>query len=126
MRRQRCAISASLGALVLCRGEVLRSRARAGDHALVNEAWPEGWDIDRVRSMGLPTAQMMEPGTPVVVEVRGGHQPMAPRLAISCDGDYHLVLDNDDGLWYMGHDVGGTVVCWASYGADLKAAIEAL
>lgn len=105
--------------------------AEAVDHCreaairAMNEGLPSGWDIDRVRSMGLPEARLLDSGTPVMVEVNGGHQPLTPRVAIYCDGDYYLVLD-DDGLWYVGHEVEGTVVCWASYGSDLEVAIQAL
>ena len=84
----------------------------------------QGWDLDRVRSL-VPDARLVQPGMPVLVEVPGGNQPLSPRVTIQCDSDRYLVLD-DDGLWYMGHKVDGAVVCWASYGDDLEAAIAAL
>lgn len=55
-----------------------------------------------------------------------GTSPVSPRCVIRFV-DLYLVLDSDDGFWYMGAATdSGAIHCWAGYGEDLEDAIRAL
>ena len=92
---------------------------------------PEGWDLDRVRAMGLADARLLPLDTLVLLErrdaARSDYDTLSPTAVLACGYDLCLVRNADDGLWYMGSPDGdGTIVCWGSYGDDLAEAIRGL
>jgi hypothetical protein len=88
---------------------------------------PDGWTIERVRSVSRDSeAAVLSPDRHVVVEDHGGagHTPIRPEIVLSF---HELCLVRADDEWYMGQlDADGSVVCWASYGCALEEALRAL
>jgi hypothetical protein len=94
-------------------------------HALVPEL-PDGWTLDRVREVAQGDAELLSLDTVVLLDDRSDYVALAPSAIISFTG-LCLVLNGDDGLWYMGQlDDDGTIVCWSAYSADLEEAILSL
>jgi hypothetical protein len=91
---------------------------------------PGGWDLDRVRAMGVREARLLPLDTYVVLDAREGTRSdyvvLTPSAILDCGG-LCLVCDDDDGIWYMGsRAAGGEILCWGPYGDDLGGAIKAL
>jgi hypothetical protein len=91
---------------------------------------PGGWDLDRVRAMGVLEARLLPLDTYVVLDTRAGTRSdyieLAPSAILDCGG-LRLVCNQDDGIWYMGSPAAdGEILCWGPYGDDLGDAIRAL
>ena len=87
---------------------------------------PDGWTIDRVREVVQGEAELLANDTVVMLDDRTDYVALIPLAVISFVG-LCLVLDANDGYWYMGQlDEDGTIVCWSAYGKDLEEAIKAL
>jgi hypothetical protein len=91
---------------------------------------PDGWDLDRVRAMGVTDAGLLPLDTYVVLDKRDGtgsdYEELTPTAILDCGG-LCLVRNHGDGLWYMGsRSASGEILCWAAYGNDLGDAIKAL
>ncbi len=75
---------------------------------------------------GDPSAAVLPVDRLVVVEVagQGAYEPLRPEVILAF---HELCLVQHDGEWFMGQlDDAGSVICWASYGADLAEAICSL
>lgn len=104
-----------------CRVIVLASAYLSEHYALV-PGLPDGWTVDRVREVAQGDAELLALDTVVLLDDRMGYVALVPSTIISFTG-LCLVLNADDGLWYMGQlDDGGTIVCWSAYGDDLEEA----
>ncbi|MFE9637065.1 hypothetical protein [Streptomyces sp. NPDC006463] len=88
---------------------------------------PAGWTIGRVRAhSGDPSAISLSIDRLVVLEVagQGDYELLRPDVILAF---HDLCLVREDGEWFMGQlDGDGSVICWASYGSDLAAAIRGL
>ncbi|MFB6535818.1 hypothetical protein ACFCY8_26725 [Streptomyces noursei] len=88
---------------------------------------PDGWTIERVRSVsGDAEAVLLSLERLVVVEQYGlaDYDVLQPDVILSFH-DLCLAYADDD--WFMGQlDADGSVICWASYGPDLAEAIRGL
>ncbi len=90
------------------------------------EKLPAGWTVERIRAMGVSDVCLVEQDIGVLEHGVDDLLELEPEVIINCGGLY-LVLDRGDGEWHMGQmDGDETIVCWASYGADLERAIRAL
>ncbi|BAU87696.1 hypothetical protein SLA_6830 [Streptomyces laurentii] len=94
----------------------------------MNAGLPDGWTIERLRSVsGDPEAAVLSPDRRVVVEDHGGvggHTPLRPEIVLSF---HELCLVRADDEWYMGQlGADGSIVCWASYGCALEEALRGL
>ncbi|WP_369148998.1 hypothetical protein [Streptomyces sp. R44] len=93
----------------------------------MNSGLSAGWTIERVRALsGDPSAAPLSFDRLVVVETarQGDYEPLRPDVILAF---HELCLVRDDGEWFMGQlDDDGSVICWASYGSDLAAAIRSL
>ncbi|MFE4588330.1 hypothetical protein [Streptomyces laurentii] len=93
----------------------------------MNNGLPDGWTIERVRSVsGDSEAAVLSPDRRVVVEDHGGagHTALQPEVVLSF---HELCLVRADDEWYMGSlGADGSVVCWASYGRTLEEALRGL
>jgi hypothetical protein len=89
---------------------------------------PDGWTLDRIRSLsGDTAATLLSLKRLVVVELPlcCGYETLPANLIISFH-DLCLVRAKDDD-WYMGQlNSDGSVICWASYGTDHGEAIRSL
>ena len=101
---------------------------------MINEsALPDGWTLDRVRSME-PSAELLDPSAhyvaadqrPTVTEL----EVLSPSVILSFAGLCLCLVPDDDGAswWWMGQLDGsdGSIVCWSPYSEDLGDAIRAL
>lgn len=95
---------------------------------------PDGWTLEQIRRRADDdTADLLDPNTPVFLDAPHPNQgaPLAVDLII---GFTSLCLarsvdrSNEYGDWFMSHRTGPgePILCWASYGADLGAAIDSL
>ncbi|MEU3723235.1 hypothetical protein [Streptomyces sp. NPDC031705] len=93
----------------------------------MNADLPDGWTIERVRSVsGDAQAELLSLQRLVVVEQVGSadYDVLQPDVILSFHG---LCLARADGEWFMGElDADGSLVCWASYGSELAEAIRGL
>ncbi|MEU9033425.1 hypothetical protein AB0D45_00680 [Streptomyces sp. NPDC048352] len=93
----------------------------------MNAELPDGWTIERVRSVsGDGQAELLSLERLVVVEQVGSadYDVLQPDVILSFHG---LCLARADGEWFMGElDADGSLVCWASYGSELGEAIRGL
>lgn len=93
----------------------------------MNTDLPNGWTIERVRSVsGDAEADLLPIERLVVVEQFGSvdYDVLRPDVILSFHG---LCLARADDEWFMGQlDTDGSLICWASYGSDLAEAIRAL
>ena len=101
---------------------------------MINEsALPDGWTLDRVRSME-PRAELLDPSAhyvvadqrPTVTEL----EVLSPSVILSFAGLCLSLVPGDDGTswWWMGQldKSDGSIVCWSRYSDDLGDAIRAL
>ncbi|KQV14585.1 hypothetical protein ASE03_29715 [Kitasatospora sp. Root187] len=93
----------------------------------MNDGLPDGWTIERVRSVsGDAEAVPLSLERLVVLEEHGraDYTPLRPDVILSFHG---LCLVQADDDWFMG-DLGtdGSIICWSSYGTDLGEAIQGL
>lgn len=90
---------------------------------------PDGWTLERIRALaGDSAATLLSPERLVVVELplRCDYETLRAEFIIGFH-ELCLVRAKDDKDWYMGQlDSDGSVICWASYGADLGEAIRNL
>ena len=90
---------------------------------------PDGWTLDRIRALsGDSAAKLLSPERLVVVELpsRRDYETLPAEVIIGFH-ELCLVRAKDDNDWYMGQlGSDGSVICWASYGADLGDAIRNL
>ncbi|WP_067545033.1 hypothetical protein [Nocardia crassostreae] len=95
---------------------------------------PDGWTLEEIRQRADDNAvELLDPSTPVFLDASHPNQgaPLAVDLII---GFSSLCLArsvdhrNHYGDWFMGPrpGTGESILCWASYGADLGAAIDGL
>ncbi|MFB8003960.1 hypothetical protein [Nocardia sp. NPDC056000] len=95
---------------------------------------PDGWTLEEIRVRAADDGvELLDPATPVLLDgPRSGQGvPLAVDLIIAFSS---LCLArsvdhaNHHGDWFMGHRAGPgePILCWASYGADLGAAIDGL
>ncbi|GAA4881911.1 hypothetical protein [Kitasatospora terrestris] len=93
----------------------------------MNAELPDGWTIERVRSVsGDARAELLPLERLVVVEQCGAadYDVLRPDVILSF---HELCLAHADGEWFMGQlDADGSVVCWSSYGPDLAEAVRGL
>ncbi|MGW5355215.1 hypothetical protein ACWERV_32440 [Streptomyces sp. NPDC004031] len=93
----------------------------------MNADLPDGWTIERVRSVsGDAEADLLSLERLVVVEQFGSvdYGVLHPDVIVSF---HDLCLARADGEWFMGQlDADGSLICWASYGSDLTEAIHGL
>ncbi|MFG2918095.1 hypothetical protein ACGF0D_35070 [Kitasatospora sp. NPDC048298] len=93
----------------------------------MNTDLPDGWTIERVRSVsGDAEADLLSPERLVVVEQVGSvdYDVLQPDLILSF---HDLCLARADDEWFMGQlDDDGSLICWVSYGSDLAEAIRGL
>ncbi|MFD0381391.1 hypothetical protein ACFQ2B_00125 [Streptomyces stramineus] len=93
----------------------------------VNADLPDGWTMERVRSVsGDAAADLLSLERLVVVEKFGSadYDVLQPEVILSFHG---LCLARADDEWFMGElDADGSLICWASYGSDLAEAIRGL
>ncbi|MFJ1865438.1 hypothetical protein ACIOD1_12485 [Streptomyces sp. NPDC088097] len=92
-----------------------------------------GWTVERIRSVSRDlSATVLSPDRIVLVEsavagaggAAAGYARLRPAVILAFH-DLCLVQEEDE--WYMGQlNTDGSVVCWASYGSDLEAALRAL
>jgi hypothetical protein len=90
---------------------------------------PAGWDLDRVKAMGVREVQFLPIDTYCVFDerdaTRNDYVELAPTAILDCGG-LCLVRNREDDLWYMGSRASsGEIVCWAAYD-DLGDAIRGL
>jgi hypothetical protein len=87
---------------------------------------PEGWTMERVRSVAQGPAELLPVDTPSRVSTASSYEALSPTCVISFSG-LCLVRDAGDGIWYMGQvDANGTILCWAGHSSDLEEAIRSL
>ncbi|MEU7109302.1 hypothetical protein ABZ951_30300 [Streptomyces sp. NPDC046215] len=93
----------------------------------MNADLPDGWTMERVRSVsGDAAADLLSLERLVVVEKFGSadYDVLQPEVILSFHG---LCLARADDEWFMGElDADGSLICWASYGSDLAEAIRGL
>ncbi|MFD4741484.1 hypothetical protein ACFWNR_09140 [Streptomyces virginiae] len=93
----------------------------------MNTDLPDGWTIERVRSVsGDAEAELLSLERLVVVEQVGfaDYDVLQPDVILSFHG---LCLARADDEWFMGElEADGSLICWASYGSDLAEAIRGL
>ncbi|MGW4891874.1 hypothetical protein ACWEQL_06355 [Kitasatospora sp. NPDC004240] len=93
----------------------------------MNADLPDGWTIERVRSVsGDAEADLLSPERLVVVEQPGSadYDVLQPDIILSFHG---LCLARADDEWFMGQlAADGSLICWASYGPNLAEAIRGL
>lgn len=88
---------------------------------------PPGWTLQRVQTLE-PASELLDPSDHDVFFSDGRTlEELKPECIISFSG-LCLVRVTGDSEWYMGDlgDLGGSIVCWSSYGSDLERAIHAL
>jgi hypothetical protein len=94
---------------------------------MVNSRLPDGWTIERVRSVsGDQSAIQLSAERLVVLEAvdQSDYVPLRPDIILAFHGLCLVRVDED---WFMGHlDSDGSVICWASYGPDLYEALRGL
>ena len=111
----------------------LRPRHRvACDAAGMTSSLPEGWTIERVRTVsGDDSAAVSPTERLVLVEVwaehQSAHEPV-PADQVGTIIQFHgLYLVSIEGEWYMGIlQPDGSITCWGSYGTDLQEALRSL
>ncbi|MFC5722564.1 hypothetical protein ACFP1Z_20555 [Streptomyces gamaensis] len=88
---------------------------------------PAGWTIEHVRALSGDRGAVLLPLDRFVVAEDSGHRDYTPLQPETILGFHDLCLVLHDGEWFMGQiDDDGSVICWASYGADLGQAIRCL
>ena len=102
--------------------------APSSRHAGAVTGLPEGWDLQRIRTLE-PSALLLDVASHTIFVGDGQDYEELPRptCIISFSGLCLVRVEGDDD-WWMGQldDADGSIVCWSPYGRDLEEAIRAL